>query len=154
MWGTCKIKLFLAIVFNSCDLTKHTLKLPLKMKCKFIVSRKRPSCRFMHSLCKNENIPMWEKHRCRVTKEIAIHLIRIINLKKLVSRLRVCKLQTGLCYSLGPGSILLFLTFVTFAEKLKFIPCISCPRSLLDTDSRPNMTRHRMAAVQLFCPLL
>ena len=29
---------------------------------------------FMHSLRKNENIPMWGKHRCRITKEIAIHL--------------------------------------------------------------------------------
>ena len=36
------------------------------------------SCRFMHSLCKNENIPMWGKNRCSITKEIAIHLTRII----------------------------------------------------------------------------
>ena len=33
---------------------------------------------FMHSLRKNENIPMWGKHRCRITKETAIHLTRII----------------------------------------------------------------------------
>ena len=45
------------------------------------LSRKRPSCRFMRYLCKNENIPMWGKHRCRITKEIAIHLSRIITLK-------------------------------------------------------------------------
>ena len=38
--------------------------------------------RFMHSLCKNENIPMWGKHRCRITKEIAIHLTRIIHYLK------------------------------------------------------------------------
>ena len=48
------------------------------MECKCILLRKRPSCRFMHSLCKNENIPMWGKHCCRITKEIAIHLTRII----------------------------------------------------------------------------
>ena len=44
-----------------------------------ILLRKRPSCRFMHSLCKNENTSMWGKHCCRITKEIAIHLNRIIN---------------------------------------------------------------------------
>ena len=43
------------------------------MECKCILLRKRPSCRFMHSLCKNENIPMWGKHRCCITKEIAIY---------------------------------------------------------------------------------
>ena len=41
------------------------------MEFKCILSRKRPFNRFMHSLCKNENIPMWGKHRCRITKEIA-----------------------------------------------------------------------------------
>ena len=50
----------------------------------FIFSlRKRPSCRFMHSQCKNENIPMWGKHRCRITKEIAIHLTGSL-LKKII----------------------------------------------------------------------
>ena len=43
------------------------------MECKCILLHKRPSCRFMHSLGKNENIPMWGKHRCRITKEIAIY---------------------------------------------------------------------------------
>ena len=42
----------------------------------YILSRKQPSCRFMHSLCKNENIPTRRKHR--KTKKIAIRLIRII----------------------------------------------------------------------------
>ena len=28
------------------------------MECKWILLRKRPSCRFLHSLCKNENIPI------------------------------------------------------------------------------------------------
>ena len=81
MWGTCKIvKLFLAIVFNSCDWSKsfNAKKHPFKVECKCILLRKRPSCRFMHSLCKNENIAMWGKHRCRITKEIAIHLTRIV----------------------------------------------------------------------------
>ena len=49
------------------------------MECKCILLPKRPSCWFMHSLCKNENIPMWGKHRCRITKEIAIHLYRLLN---------------------------------------------------------------------------
>ena len=48
------------------------------MEFKYILSRKQPFSRFMRSLCKNENIPMWGKHRCRITKEIAIHLTRII----------------------------------------------------------------------------
>ena len=48
------------------------------MEFKYILSRKRLFSRFMHSLCKNENIPMWGKHRCRITKEIAFHLTRII----------------------------------------------------------------------------
>ena len=48
------------------------------MEGKCILLRKRPSCSFLHSLYKNENIPMWGKHRCRITKEIAIHLTRII----------------------------------------------------------------------------
>ena len=42
------------------------------MDCKCILLRERPSCRFMHSLGRNENIPMWGKHRCRITREIAI----------------------------------------------------------------------------------
>ena len=48
------------------------------MEFKYILSRKRPFSRFMHSLCKNENIPMWGMHHCRITKEIAFHLTRII----------------------------------------------------------------------------
>ena len=80
MWGAWKIKLFLAIVFNSCDWSKSFIqkKHPFKVECKRILLRKRPSCRFMHSLCNNENISMWGKHRFRITKEIAIQLTRII----------------------------------------------------------------------------
>ena len=40
----------------------------------------------MHSLCKNKNIPMWGKHRCRITKEIAFHLTRIITLSMYASQ--------------------------------------------------------------------
>ena len=80
MWESCKIVNFLAIVFNSCDLSKsfNTKKRPFKVQFKCILLRRRPSCRFMHSLCKNENIPLWGKHRCRITKEITIHLTQII----------------------------------------------------------------------------
>ena len=46
------------------------------MECKSILLRKPPCCWFMHSLCKNENIPMWGKHR--ITKEIAFHLTRMV----------------------------------------------------------------------------
>ena len=48
------------------------------MEFKYILSRKRPFSRFMHSLCKNEDIPMCGKAHCRITKEIAFHLTRII----------------------------------------------------------------------------
>ena len=49
-------ELFLAIVFNSCDWSKtfNTKKHPFKVECKCILLHKQPSCRFMHSLCKNE----------------------------------------------------------------------------------------------------
>ena len=59
----------MAIVFNSCDWSKYfnTKKHPFKVECKCILLRKRSSCRFTHSLCKNENIPMWGKHRYRIT---------------------------------------------------------------------------------------
>ena len=40
------------------------------MEFKYILSRKRPFSRFMHSLC--------GKAHCRITKEIAFHLTRII----------------------------------------------------------------------------
>ena len=76
-------KLFLAILFNSCDWSKsfNTKNHPFKVEGKciyFCFLRKRPLCRFMRSVCKNENTSMWGKHRCRKTKEIAIHLTRII----------------------------------------------------------------------------
>ena len=83
MWGTFKIVNFSWLLFSTLVIgqnlltQKNTLSKWSVLKC--ILLRKRPSCRFMHSLCKNENIPMWGKHRCRITKEIAIHLTRIIN---------------------------------------------------------------------------
>ena len=33
-------------------------KTPLKMEFQYILFRKLPFCRFMHSLCENENISM------------------------------------------------------------------------------------------------
>ena len=47
----------------------------------------------MHSLCKNDNIPMWEKPRCRITKEIALHLTRIITLSSTETILQYITLQ-------------------------------------------------------------
>ena len=81
MWGTCKIVnsswlLFSTLVIGQNLLTQ--IKHPFKVECKCILLSKRPSCWFMHSLCKNENIPMWQKHRRRITKEITIHLTWII----------------------------------------------------------------------------
>ena len=81
MWGTCKIvnfswQLFLTLVIGQNNLTQKTTLSKWSVKC--ILLHKWPSCRFMHSLCKNENIPMWGKQRCHITKEIAIHLTRII----------------------------------------------------------------------------
>ena len=81
MWGTRKIVNFSWLLFSTLVIGQNLLthkKTPFKEECKCILLRKRPSCRFMDSLCKNENIPMWGKHRCRITKEIAIHLTRII----------------------------------------------------------------------------
>ena len=40
------------------------------MEFKYILSRKRPFSRFMHSLCKNENIPMWGKHIAAKQKKL------------------------------------------------------------------------------------
>ena len=65
------------------------------MECKCILLRKRPSHSFMHSLCKNENIPMWGKHRCRITKEIAIHLTRIITKHSFNMSLHILLNMTG-----------------------------------------------------------
>ena len=81
MCGTCKIVHFSWLLFSTLVIGQKLLtqkKHPFRVECKCIVLLKRPSCRFMHSLCKNENIPMWGKQRCRITKEIAIHLTRII----------------------------------------------------------------------------
>ena len=81
MWGTCKIVNFSWLLFSTLVIGQNLLtqkKHPFKVECKCILLSKRHSCRFIHSLCKNENIPIWGKHRCRITKEIAIHLTRII----------------------------------------------------------------------------
>ena len=77
MWGTCKTVNFSWLLLSTLVIGQNLLTLFQSGAGKCILLRKRPSCRFMHSLCKNENIPMWEKHRCRTTKEITIHLTRI-----------------------------------------------------------------------------
>ena len=61
------------------------------MECKRILLRKGPSRRFMHSLCKNENISMWGRHRCRIAKDIARnrgHFAPVINCQRnLISKM-------------------------------------------------------------------
>ena len=79
MWGTRKIANFSWLLFSTLVMGQNLLthkKHLFNVECKCILLRKRPSC--VHSQCKNENIPMRGKHRCHITKEIAIHLTRII----------------------------------------------------------------------------
>ena len=83
MWKTCKTVNFSLLLFATPMIGQTPLtqeKHPFKMEFQYIkiLLRKRPFCRFMHSLCKNENIPMWGKHFVRITEEIAFHLTRII----------------------------------------------------------------------------
>ena len=83
MWGTCKIVKFSWLLFSTLVIGQNLLtqtKKPFKVECKCILLCKWPPCKFMHSLYKNENILVWGKHRCHITKEItiAIHLTRII----------------------------------------------------------------------------
>ena len=59
MWGTCKIVNFSWLLFSTLVIGQNLLtqkKHPFKVDCKCILLRNRPSCRFTHSLCKNENI--------------------------------------------------------------------------------------------------
>ena len=62
MLGTCIIKNYsqLLLFCNSYDWSKYfnTKKHPLKVEFKYISSHELPICRFIHSLCENENIPM------------------------------------------------------------------------------------------------
>ena len=71
MWGTCKIVnfyfswlLFATLMIGQNLLTqKNTCTLSRwGLNTSFYHVYKWPFCRFMHSLCKNENIPMWGKH--------------------------------------------------------------------------------------------
>ena len=57
MWGTCEIVNFSWLLFSTLLIGQNLLtqkKHALKEECKCILLRKRPSCRFMQSLCKNE----------------------------------------------------------------------------------------------------
>ena len=67
-----KLLTFLGHFFcNSCDWPKCfiTKKDPFKMELKYISSRKRPFCWFIHSLCKNQNIPMRESALPHIQRE-------------------------------------------------------------------------------------
>ena len=66
MWGTCKIVNFSWLLFSTLVIGQNLLthkKTLSKWSVNAFLLRKRLSCRFMHSLRKNENIPMWGKHR-------------------------------------------------------------------------------------------
>ena len=77
MWGTCKIVnsswlLFLTLVICQNLLTQKNTFSKWSVNAFYCVND-------LHvGLCKNENIPMRGKHRCHITKEIAIHLTQII----------------------------------------------------------------------------
>ena len=81
MWETCKIVNFSWLLFSTLVIgqnlltQKNTLS---KWSVNTFYCVKGLHVGLCISLCKNENIPMWGKHRCRITKEIAIHLIRIV----------------------------------------------------------------------------
>ena len=53
MWGTCKLLNFSPLLFATLTIGQNLLtqKAPFQ----------RPFRRFMHSLCKNESIPLWRK---------------------------------------------------------------------------------------------
>ena len=53
---------FLSLLFASLMTGPfNTWQHPLKMELKYILIRRLPFCRFMHFMCKNENIPIWGK---------------------------------------------------------------------------------------------
>ena len=82
MWGTCKIVNFSCLLFSTLVIgqnlliQKNTLS-KWSVNAFYCVNGLHVGL-CIQALCKNENIPMWGKPRCRITKEIAIHLTRII----------------------------------------------------------------------------
>ena len=71
MCGTCKIVnfswlLFSTLVIGQNLLTQKNTLLKWSVNA-FCCVNGLHLARFMHPLCKNENIPMWGKHRYRIT---------------------------------------------------------------------------------------
>ena len=68
MWGTCKIVNFSWLLFSTLVIGQNLL------------TQKNTLSKWSVNVfyCVNGNIPMCGKHRCRMTKEIAIRLTRII----------------------------------------------------------------------------
>ena len=76
MWGTCKTVNFSWLLFSTLVIGQNLLTQ------KNTLSKRSVNAFYcvngLHVVYANENIPMWGKHRLRITKEIAIHLNRII----------------------------------------------------------------------------
>ena len=81
MWGTCKIVNFSWLLFSTLVIGQNLLTQKNTLS-KWSVNAFYCVNGLHVYLCifcvKNENIPMWGKHSCLITKEIAIHLIQII----------------------------------------------------------------------------
>ena len=61
MLRTCIIKNFSPLLFATLMIGQNLLthkKNPLKVEFKYISFHELPICRFIHSLCENENIPI------------------------------------------------------------------------------------------------
>ena len=93
MCGTCKIVNFSWLLFAALMIGQNLLtkKHPFKMEFKYILSHKRPFRRFMHSLCKNENILMCGKAHCQfvvccwfssLLREVFLRVVRFSPLLK------------------------------------------------------------------------
>ena len=76
MWGTCKIVNFSWLLFSTLMIGQNLLTQ------KNTVSKWSVNAFYcvngLHAGLCILNIPMWGKHHCRITKEIAIHFTRII----------------------------------------------------------------------------
>ena len=81
MWGTCKIVNFSWLLFTTLVIGQNLLTQKNTLS-KWSVNALYCVNGLHIGLCilcvKSENIPIWGKHRCRITKEIAIHLTRIM----------------------------------------------------------------------------
>ena len=84
MWGTCKIVNFSWLLFSTLVIGQNLLTQKNTLS-KWSVNAFYCVNSLHAGLCilyvkqrMHNNIPMWGKHRCHITKEIAIHLTRII----------------------------------------------------------------------------